>query len=176
MCSPVGRLQTRRLKLCKTFTKNETFSEFRVGSGESLEVELRFPKVYGGVPGHWRWAAVSPDGGLILAQWSGECEVPTAFFIEAVGGVPRSVTGPYSRMKPPVSSEALGWTTDERAIVFSPELPGCGSTVDSGVFLINPSGPVERIARAEPREPSPIRASRTPRSEPALRRALESSL
>lgn len=175
-CARAGRLQDRPLELCQVSTKADLLSEFRIGRDRiALDVELPFPKVHGHVPGHWRWAAASPDGETILAQWSGECEVPKAFFVDADGGSPRSVTGPYSRTEPPVNSVALGWTTDGRAIVFVPELPGCGHSLDSGVFLIDPSGvgPGERIGGApHPRQPPPLDVSRAPRREADLRSAL----
>jgi hypothetical protein len=85
--------------------------------------------------GHWDWAAVSPDGDTLLAQWTAECEVPLAFFVPSDGGkaVP-VVTGRYG----PLTSLALGWTADGRAIV---GIPGqsCGSTTPRpGTYLVRP--------------------------------------
>jgi hypothetical protein len=37
--------------------------------------------------GFWRDAYLSPDGKTVLATWSVECEIPTAFFAGAAGGV-----------------------------------------------------------------------------------------
>lgn len=83
--------------------------------------------------GHWRWALPSPDGKWVLAQWSGECEVPTAFLTSADGaGVPLLPVGAAT------TSRGLGWTADGLAIV---ELRhgACGSTAEvPGVYLVDP--------------------------------------
>ena len=77
--------------------------------------------------GHWRWSIPSPDGDTILGQWSGECEIPTAYYVPS-GGDPQPVA-PNG-----VESVALGWTGDGRAIVHLPEA-GCGSPLRPGVYL-----------------------------------------
>lgn len=177
-CEDVGRLERGPLRLCLTETKRDLLSEFRVG-GERLDVELPFPMVSGNVPGSWQWASVSPDGETILAQWSGECEVPNAFFVDARGGTPRPAAGPGSSQDPiSQPSEGLGWTTDGRAIIFVPEQPGCGSSGNPGVFLVDPvrPGEDERIGGATAREPPPIGVSRTPRPAGQLRKRLRTTL
>jgi Tol biopolymer transport system component len=88
--------------------------------------------------GHWRWAAISPDGNTILAEWSAECEVPQAFLIDATSGQPRPVTSDTAR--------ALGWTTDGRAIVIRPPAGACGAGGDPGTYLVTPAGEATRIA------------------------------
>jgi hypothetical protein len=91
----------------------------------------------GEVHGHWRWMQGSPDGGSALAQWSGECEVPTAFVSQ--GGDPRPVTGERTLRGAP-ESFALGWSIDGRAIVLLPQGP-CGSSSDRpGVYLFRRPG------------------------------------
>lgn len=90
-----------------------------------------------GSGGHWRWAVPSPDGKWVLAQWSGECEVPVAYLIPTSGGAPRaaSVT---NTVEGPVESIAVGWTADGRAIVTFPD-PACGSGLDEpGTYLLDP--------------------------------------
>lgn len=88
--------------------------------------------------GHWLWARRSPAGPAVLAQWSGECEIPTAFFVSP-GGDLRTVTGePYGTAP---DSSALGWTGDGRAVVAIPGNRGCGTGDRSGLYLF--SGPGE---------------------------------
>ena len=87
--------------------------------------------------GHWDWAAVSPDGEWLLAQWTAECEVPIAFLVPLGGG--KAVPVARDRYGP-ATSKALGWTRDGRAIV---ELPGlsCGSTSQRpGTYVLRPHG------------------------------------
>jgi hypothetical protein len=89
--------------------------------------------------GFWRSAIVSPDGRTILAQWSGECEVPLAFFAPSAGGRPRPVVG-ASRPAEFPESVALGWTPNGRATVFFP-VAACGSGIDRpGIYAVRPGG------------------------------------
>ena len=73
--------------------------------------------------GRWRWTVPSPDGSQILAQWSSECEVPTAFVLNAEGRDPQPVVGDTYAKAP--NSFALGWTGDGRPVVHLPEA-ACG--------------------------------------------------
>jgi hypothetical protein len=87
--------------------------------------------------GHWRWAVPSPRRDVRLAQWSGECEVPAAFFVGA-DGVPHSVLGGDWLDAP--NTSAIGWLPDGRALVdvAGPEA-GCGrGSPEPGVYAIDP--------------------------------------
>jgi hypothetical protein len=138
-----------------------------------LEVKHPFGMTSAGtLHGWWIWAAASPDGKTILAQFSGECEVPMAFFVAATGGAPRSVSGSYTFSDPPEDSKALGWTTDGRAIVFIPAQPGCGSTDRAGVFLMGMSGETEKIASVRPREQPKLKPSSRARSVASIKQTL----
>jgi hypothetical protein len=87
--------------------------------------------------GHWRFALLSPDGDRILAQWSGECEVPTAYVVTLQGGPPVPITG--GRPDVP-ESFALGWSRGGRALVVLPYGPcGSGSGLP-GVYAFDASG------------------------------------
>jgi hypothetical protein len=87
--------------------------------------------------GRWRWAAVSPDGRTILAQWDADC--PRAFAIDAGTGARRELG----------TGETLGWTTDGRAIVSG----ACG---ERGQYLYSLDGSRERWAG--PKDgPAPLR-------------------
>ena len=55
------------------------------------------------VVGHWVEAWLSPDGKTLLAQWSGECESPSTYFVDARGGRPSYVTGERDPVKQPES-------------------------------------------------------------------------
>ena len=94
--------------------------------------------------GHWEDAWLSPDGRTLLAQWYAECEVPSAFFVPADGGRPRSVTGGGWRRAP--ESTALGWLADGRARVRLGK-SACGTSApEPGVYAIDPGpGTLERL-------------------------------
>jgi hypothetical protein len=89
--------------------------------------------------GHWAKAFLSPDGKTFLAQWSAECEVPIAFFVDAGGGGPRVVTGEANWLDAP-ESVADGWTGDGRAIVELPHGACGGSASQPGVYFISLDG------------------------------------
>jgi hypothetical protein len=82
--------------------------------------------------GYWRKLFVSPDGKTLLAEWSGECELPTAFFVPTVGGRPRPVTTEWQTSR---GSQALGWD-GRRARVLLPR--GVTSSRRPGVYLVDP--------------------------------------
>src|SRR5919199_4674437 len=56
--------------------------------------------------GRWTMVLLSPDTKTYLGQWSGECEIQTAYFIPAAGGKPRPLTS-YARGS--AQSIAVGW-------------------------------------------------------------------
>ena len=90
------------------------------------------PDPAGGVlSGHWRYAIGGPSGN-VLAQWSGECEIPTAYWIDVVGRF-RTVTGEEDPADAP-ESIALGWTPRGEALVLLPS-GGCGrAAVEPGIY------------------------------------------
>jgi len=89
--------------------------------------------------GHWEHAFVSPDGSRLLLTWSGECEVPNAFFAPATGGAATPVTGQRKWADEP-NSVALGWARDGRALVVFTDA-ACGSGIHTpGVYAIDASG------------------------------------
>jgi len=86
--------------------------------------------------GHWARAEVSPDGSTMLLQWSGECEVPTAYLAPASGGRPRAVV----RARLAVESIALGWAPPAHPVVFLHQAV-CGTGFDvPGVYVFWRSG------------------------------------
>jgi hypothetical protein len=88
----------------------------------------------GGI-GHWTKLLLSPNGRTYLAQWSGECEIPEAFFVPARGGKPRPVTGRRGD-----ETIVLGWAPQNRARILIPRA-ACGRQFDkAGVYLVDPRG------------------------------------
>jgi hypothetical protein len=75
--------------------------------------------------GRWLLVDVGPNERL-LAQWSGECEIPTAY----IGDADELLVPVVSR----VESFALGWAGPWAVVAFPPA--GCGAARDStGVFV-----------------------------------------
>lgn len=104
----------------------------------SLVAGLLDPERHG--IGHWAGLLVSPDGRWVLAQWSGECETPSAWFVPLDGGAPRLTTGEADLGTNP-NSWAVGWSADGRALV---SLDGpdaaCGSGDPApGTYAIDPA-------------------------------------
>jgi hypothetical protein len=101
------------------------------------------PPESGGRPmtGHWRYQMDDPHyEGRVLAQWSGECEVPTAFFVEVDDGEIDPITGEEDPAEAP-ESFGLGWTKAGQAVAFLPE-GACGSGMDPpGIYLFRKPGP-----------------------------------
>lgn len=104
--------------------------------------------VQGTPAGHWRWAIPSPDGSTLLAQWSGECEVPVAFFVDRATGTMTEVTGGGLRDAP--ESTGFGWSTDGRAVVALWSAV-CGRELDGpGIYLFDRPGHGVLLIRMEP--------------------------
>ena len=115
------------------------------GRWQRVTVQPRRALYLNMVHGHWRDAWLSPDGTTLLAQWSGECEVPTAFFVPAAGGHLRPVTGERDWRNSP-ESVGGGWARDGRARVAL--LGGaCGvGHPEPGEYLIDPkTGALEHV-------------------------------
>jgi hypothetical protein len=172
-CQTAGEAGAERLHLC--FKPNaDDHGRFFLESGSSerqLAVSPPGPTPSAGAAGlvgHWAWAALSPNGKTILAQWSAECEVPIAFLVDIRVGNPRPITGEKDWAKAPVSV-ALGWTTDGRAIAFLPKGPACGNAANvSGLYLYPSPGEGELLLRAKK---TPLEASTAARPVSAVRRA-----
>lgn len=95
--------------------------------------------------GHWSGGFLSPDGRMLLLQWTAECEVPFALFVPARGGTPRFVTGEPT-MEEARPSIAHGWTLGGEAIVEL--LPGCGQAdpaAQTELVLVRPGGEPRRL-------------------------------
>jgi hypothetical protein len=86
-------------------------------SGDGPAISLRTPP--GSGVGHWRYA-FRGSSGQVLAQWSGECEVPLAYEIKG-----NAVRG-FGAAGAAVESQALGLALDGSPIVQFPAT-ACGS-------------------------------------------------
>ena len=105
-------------------------------------VGLRRPA--GTVPqaGRWAYALPGPDE-VVLAQWSGECEVPNAMLVTEAGVI-EPVTGEADITEAP-ESIALGWDDAGRALVQVHE-GACGSPFDQpGIYAFDDAGTEELI-------------------------------
>lgn len=117
--------------------------QFQEGVDPMTDSYLDLPLPHG-VPkgedlGFWAYALPSPDGSALLEQWSGECEVPTAFLASADGSDPRAATGAWG-LRHAGESIGLGWTTNGRAVVNLLE-GGCGSGMGRpGIYLVDAPG------------------------------------
>lgn len=75
----------------------------------------------------------SRDGRLLLAQWSGQCEVQSTYFVSAQTGRRRAILGPAAE------STALGWTQGGLAKIRVLR-PICGGGhFAAGVYAIDPT-------------------------------------
>jgi hypothetical protein len=72
--------------------------------------------------GHWVWSERSPRGDALLAQWSGECEIPVAYLV---------VNGRLHSYGP--ETVALGWLPTGEAVVHFRPL-GCAGSGRSGIY------------------------------------------
>jgi hypothetical protein len=93
--------------------------------------------------GHWRFQLFPSVGTASLAQWSGECEAPTAYWVDADGSE-RIITGERSLAHAP-ESVALGWTPDGAALVFLPAGSCASRTEQPGVYRYTAPGEGELV-------------------------------
>jgi hypothetical protein len=135
--------KAKGFRLCGQPTEEPraTPSTIQRRDGEGWTLLASAPKssnAAGNLHGHWRQAWLSPDGKTLLAQWSAECEIPIAFFVDAETGAMRPVTG-EGRWTDAPESIALGWGADGRAWVRLTKGYCGGSKHPPGVYLIDPA-------------------------------------
>jgi hypothetical protein len=90
----------------------------------------------GRIHGHWVYVKVSSNPHRLLAQWSGECGIPTAFLVE------RRTVRPFGAKTYAGAPEsgALGWLRDGRAVVSFPVGACGGSFRRPGTYVVARSG------------------------------------
>lgn len=81
-----------------------------------------------GKVGHWVWAERSPGGDAVLAQWSGECEIPAAWLIA------RGRMASYG-----AETVALGWLPSGEALIHFRTV-GCAAAGRSGIYAVSRRG------------------------------------
>jgi len=128
--------------------------QFEAGFGPDADPGLPYPagtRVEGHPDlraGFWAYALPSPDGSRLLAQWSGECEVPNAFFIDDGRAV--TVDG-HRQISRAAESTALGWTPDGRAVAVVSGGPCSSGFARAGVYIIDEPGNGELLFAADGR-------------------------
>jgi hypothetical protein len=109
----------------------------------SLDRRLLLPKPQS--TGRWTKLVLSPDGGTYLGQWSGECEIRTAYLISAHGSEARPLTD-YARGS--AQSIAVGWAGTSARV----RLPqGQPPERKPGVYLVDPKTLAMTLERPLPR-------------------------
>jgi hypothetical protein len=126
------------VKVCATSSHDNLRTRLTVIHGRHTLTVARFPPELPG--GNWEYAVLSPNGQQLLAQWSGECEVPQPYLVDVNTGDIHPIGSPRTVDAP--EGFALGWTPSGLPVVDF--LPGeCGSAVKSaGVYLTSTSGRV----------------------------------
>jgi hypothetical protein len=83
-------------------------------------------------------AMLSPDGNYISANLSPGCGPSYSFLVPTHGGRTRPLAGGahWSQKTPP--SKTLGWTQNNRLVVFIARSGSCESGSRSGIYLVNP--------------------------------------
>lgn len=120
-CQLAGHIAAGELTLCPE------------GDGTAFVVDgKRLPVDPLPIGGAYSWAAASPDGKTILAEWRGACAMPRAVLIPVASGRSRALTEDASR--------AMGWTTDGRAIVFHYVGDRCEPGNEAALQLVEPDG------------------------------------
>ena len=138
-CGSTTTRTVTRVQRCNGITADLTFHYAICGDRFMRDGNvLAIGKPPGAKVGHWAKAYLSPDGKTLLAQWSAECEVPSAFVVPVRGGTPRVVTGEANWAKAP-PSVADGWTEDGRAIV-EVWRGDCGLPSHGDLFLVSADG------------------------------------
>lgn len=111
------------------------------------DIDLPMPPHDDAIDMAGRWAFVLPDanGTSTLAQWSGECEVPHAMFVDADGVAPAAaVTGEATLADAPAST-ALGWDDAGRALVYVRRGACSPALSRPGIYAFNGPGIGEPI-------------------------------
>ena len=138
-------LRDRRGRLFALDRRGLRATPFRRGcrtTDVDLVVCARAIKGVTGAPskvGHWVWAERSPRGDAILAQWSGECEIPVAYLIE------QGKLHAFGR-----ESVALGWLAGGDAVVYFPNGPCAGSSQRvRGIYMAQTTNKLQLLLRAK---------------------------
>ena len=151
---PRSEQRGRAVAICGT--DNRPPDRIDVADGRDVRTLIHGPSSVAAAKrrGHWRAALLSPDGATVLAQWSGECEVPRAFFIDTATGAAHPVTGERDeRPFDAPNSIGLAWADDRTALVVLPD-GACGpGTQPGGLYAIAVGQPPRLIYHARAQFP-----------------------
>ena len=122
---------SRGFRACTTFyeTNGEKTAIYRRSDGG-------WKTIVGGLPhrrGWWRRVVTAPDRKTLLAQWSGECEAQSTYFVSSAGSRVRSIFRGHN-------STIAGWTHPGLARVRLDEAIWRKHTevYGPGIYLVNP--------------------------------------
>lgn len=125
-----------------------TFRERGEETGISRRVRARWVKVAGAARalGWWRRVIAAPSGGVLLGQWSGECETQTTYIIR--GGKSRPI---FTQSE----SYAVGWSEDGRARVRVPIVAtDPRGDLRAGIYRVDPQTLTHTLERPLGRGPA----------------------
>jgi hypothetical protein len=94
--------------------------------------------------GVWIDAQLSPDTTTVLADFQGECEAVSAWYVPVAGNDhdPRIVGPPAAEW----DSGGIGWTADNRILAkFGPGVCGTALPQGPGIYLVTPGGAMQQV-------------------------------
>ncbi|MDP9332040.1 MAG: DUF4232 domain-containing protein [Actinomycetota bacterium] len=153
-CAPLSGRPALEVAVCGPRSLDQLLgSSVAVRRGDKWDVVIEAPPVPAGTMngGHWEWAAPSPDGRWLLAQWSGACESQHAFLISIADHSVYAVTGEVgTAWVAAAESGTLGWTAKGQAIITLG--PGCDTAAKDapGVYMMSPADRSRRLLRRLP--------------------------
>jgi hypothetical protein len=117
-------------RACTTFRVAQEVSGIYRQFGERW---IKLPVAAPSAHGWWRRVVPSPDGELLLVQWSGECEVQSSYLVWSRGGEPRAIFAG-------AGSEILGWADDgpARVRLLGPIRWSDGRIRPAGIYRVDP--------------------------------------
>jgi hypothetical protein len=146
---PLGKVLTTRctsvsggFRACTVFHVAGEVSRIERRHGSSWSVALAPDGAPHARQGHWERVLAGPRGRIVLAEWSGECEVPSAYLITTHDRVLRQVFGAHP-------ATVLGWTSDglARVKLLKPVYAKTRIRFPSGIYRVTPSGHAVRLER-----------------------------
>jgi hypothetical protein len=131
-------------RACTTFLNaRETSAIYRRAGSSWL-------KVRGGLahePGWWRRLVTAPGRKTLLAQWSGECELQSTYFVSASTGGVRAIFRGHA-------STIAGWTHGLARVQLAVAVwRGSVMVHKPGLYLVNPKTMAVRLQVEKPPQP-----------------------
>ena len=143
-CSVTSSIAGAQVAVCGARVGDQLLgARIVVNRGHGWSTLIAKPPVAAGIAngGNWEYALTSADGRFVLAQWSGECEAPTAFLISVADRSVHAVTGQAGTgwVGAPESG-MLGWAGSGEALAVLGSA-GCGPSAHDtpGIYAVAPS-------------------------------------